>query len=170
VVASTVITCEGGCDDLVIDGIDSGAVFVRGKLGTTVWDYERFERYLIAGPETRVADVRNRVVLYDGERPAEIEGWRYVSGPIDAQLSFDGEHLLYWSDQLEPTTPEGAPITLDLPVQATFFSVDTDGSVLAATAGRPSHVFDCELPTGACEPIGEMTPKHGDPMFIGNDM
>jgi hypothetical protein len=48
--------------------------------------------------------------------------------------------------------------------------MDTDGSVLAATAANPSQVFDCELPSGSCVPIGKMGTPHGDPMFIGVDM
>jgi len=170
VVATTEITCPGGCTDLVLDGIDSGAVFVRMGSGTAVWDYDGRESYRFAGPDTRVADVRNQVVLYAGPEPTQtMPGWRYVPGEIDAQLSFDGKHVLSWSDTLEPTTPDGQPITLDLPKPATFFAFDTDGSVLAATAADPSHVFDCVLPSGACEPIGEMTTDHGDPLFIGAD-
>ena len=171
VVADHVISCPEGCDDRVIDGIDSGAVFLRGKDGTTVWDYEQGERTFFAGPDTRVADVRNGVVLYDGPRPAEeIEGWRYVSGAIDAQLTFDGQHVLYWDDELTSTALRGTSvIKLDLPVQATFFAIDTDGSVLAATVNDPSKVFDCEIPSGECEQVGEMDARHGDPMFIGTD-
>ena len=52
---------------------------------------------------------------------------------------------------------------------ATFFTFDTDGSVLAATVDDPSTVFDCVLPSGECEQIAEMSTDHGDPLFIGSD-
>ena len=55
---------------------------------------------------------------------------------------------------------------------AGWFTFDTDGSVLAAVGGGDQHstVYDCQLPSGACERIGSVTTKSGDPMFIGNDM
>jgi hypothetical protein len=93
-----------------------------------------------------------------------------VPGPVDGELTFDGEHVLSWSDELEPTTDGGTPLVLDLPEPATFFTMDTDGSVLAATVENPSTVFDCELPSGACEVVGEMSTDSGDPMFVGDDM
>ncbi len=159
------------CSSFVLDGVDSGHVFVRGAGGTEVWNYDSGTWLQLAGPKTRVADVRDKVVLYDGARPTGLmDGWLFVRGKIDAQLSYDGTHVLYWSDKLEPTTAGGEPITLDLPAQATFFTFDTDGSVLAATSGPVSKVFDCEIPSGPCEEIGEMTTEHGDPMFIGDDM
>jgi hypothetical protein len=153
------------------DGTDSGAVFLRSTWGTSIWDYDRGETYRFAGRNTPVADVRNGVILYTGPPPTDnTQGWRLVPGAIDAQLTFDGEHVLYWSDTLEPAFAGGAPITLDLPQPAAFFAMDTDGSVLAATACNPSEVFDCELPSESCVPIGEMGIPHGDPMFIGVDM
>jgi hypothetical protein len=181
-VARTDITCDLGhpgsadsdvkdCSSFVIDAVDSGAVFLRGPSGTRVWDYDTGTWWQLAGPKSRIADARNRVILYDGQEPDGVmKGWRLVPGRIDAQLSYDGSHVLYWSDRLAPTTPDGDPIKLDLPEPATFFTFDTDGSVLAATVDNPSHVYDCELPSGACEQIGEMSTEHGDPMFIGNDM
>jgi hypothetical protein len=186
VVASTVVTCPEGCEDRVIDGIDSGAVFLRGKDGTTVWDYDSGRRYFFAGPKTRVADVRNGVVLYDGPAPTgTTDGWRLVPGAIDAQLTFDGEHALYWSGTLEPTRAGGDPIVLDEgPTEMNdglaWWTVDTDGSVLVAVAqpekpgGRvfmgDNVVYDCELPSGSCEELGPLVTTSGDPMFIGNDM
>jgi hypothetical protein len=180
-VARTDVTCglqhpsAGGsvkdCSAFVIDAVDSGSVFLRGPDGTKVWNYDTGEWSDLAGPRTRVADARGMVVLYDGPAPPEqLQGWHYLPGPIDAQLSYDGEHVLYWSDKLEPTTPVGDPIKLDLPVKATFFTFDTDGSVLAATVNDPSKVFDCEIPDGPCESLGEMSTSNGDPMFIGDDM
>ena len=172
VVATTGITCTDGCSDLVVDGIDSGVVLLRMQSGTVAWDHDRDESFRIAGRETRVADARNRVLLYDGVEPTvEMEGWRYVSGAIDAKLTFDGRHVLYWSDELVPTGVRAAgTIKVDLPEPATFFAMDTDGSVLAATVGDPSEVFDCELPSGECERLGEISTLHGDPLFIGADM
>ena len=178
VVATTDITCSDDCSEFVIDGTDSGAVFLRNPKGTTVWNYDTGESFMLAGPRTRIADVRNKTVLFDGPAPSgRMDGWLFVPGPVDGELSHDGRYLLYWSDTLQPTVDGGAkPIKLDLPVKATFFTFDTDGSVLAATSGNPSRVFDCALATGtstssgSCHQIGEMATPHGDPMFIGNDM
>jgi hypothetical protein len=171
------VDCDGpsGCDKLVVDGIDSGTVFVRTAAGTFTWRYAAGkggdELAPFAGRRTRVADVRSRTVLYDGPRPeVTLEGWTYVAGAIDAQLTFDGAHVLYWSPDLEPVDPAGRTIHLDLPDDAQFFTVDTDGSILAATTGDPARFFDCEVPSGACEPIGDLQMTGGDPLFIGNDM
>lgn len=170
-VARTELPCEEDCSDLTIEAIDNGLVFVRVPSGVKVWQHRTDEWADFAGPDTRVADVRNRVVLYDGAPPAlPLSAWRSVPGAIDSQLTFDGAHVLGWSPVLEPTTAGDPPIELDLPAPAVFFTVDTDGSVLAATAGDPSRVYDCLVPSGECEQIGLMTPDHGDPMFIGNDM
>lgn len=170
-VARTDLPCEEDCSDLTIEAIDSGMVFVRVPSGVRMWSYRTDEWADFAGPDTRIADVRNRVVLYEGAAPdLSLSAWKSVPTAIDSQLSFDGAYVLGWSPVLEPTTPGDPSIELDLPVPATFFTFDTDGSVLAATAGDPSQVFDCPLPTGACEPVGRMSPEHGDPMFLGNDM
>ena len=109
--------------------------------------------------------------LPDTGPDSPIVDWDFTQGQIDAQLSYDGRHVLYWSSTLKPTQPEGRPIQLDVK-DAIWFTFDTDGSVLAATNGddQRSPVFDCKLPTGACERIGSISTKSGDPMFIGNDM
>ena len=175
-VISLPLDCEGeaGCAGVVVDAIDSGSVFVRTERGTFRWDYTAAkggDRLLpFAGPRTRVADVRNQTVLYDGPRPTvTLEGWTYVAGAVDAQLTFDGRHILSWSPVLK-STGNGEAITLQVPEDTQFFSFDTDGSVLAATTGDPARFFDCELPSGACEEIGTMQMTGGDPQFIGNDM
>lgn len=182
-VTLTEVTCDVGhpgtgdsdvkdCAGFVIDAVDSGSVFLRGPSGTKVWDYDSGTWTQLAGPKTRIADVRDKTVLFDGPAPTGLmDGWLFVPGRIDAQLSYDGQHILYWSDKLEPSVNGGGePIKLALPEPATFFTFDTDGSVLAATAGDTSQVFDCEIPDGPCEQIGEMSTLHGDPMFIGDDM
>lgn len=186
VVASTDIMCADTCADMVIDGIDSGAVFIRMPSGTGIWDYERLETFMFAGPETRVADVRNGVVLHDGPAPDQnTEGWRLLRSPVDAQLTFDGEHVLYWSSTLAPTRDSGTPLVLEEgPADGedglAWWSLDTDGSVLVAVAqpAKPGGnlymgdnlVYDCALPTGACEELGPLTTSSGDPVFIGSDM
>ena len=171
VVASDAIGCgTDDCSDVVVDGLDSGTVFVRNAEGTWMWSVEGRRYGKIAGPKTRVADVRNRVVLYDGPPiTLPLSAWRFIPGPIDGELSFDGEHLLYWSPRLEPTAG-GKPVTLDVPDDALFFTFDTDGSVLVATTGDSARFFDCELPSGRCASLGEMEMVGGDPMFMGNDM
>ena len=177
VVAAADVPCGEGCSDTVIDGIDSGTVFVRNHEGTTTWDYEADTWTRLAGKLTRVADVRNRVVLYDGPAPSSTaDGWRYVRGAVDSQLSFDGRHVLGWSAVLEPTRPGGTTLTLQegprTPGYA-FFTFDTDGSVLVAVGpadGGDFPVYDCTLPDGACEALQALAPGSGDPMFVGNDM
>ncbi len=178
VVAAAEVPCDGGCSDTVIEGLDSGTVFLRDGEATRMWDYRADTWTDLAGKRTRVADVRNRVVLYDGPAPSSpAEGWRYVPGPIDAQLSYDGEHVLDWTAVLEPTRAGGTPITLEQGPKRpgyAFFTFDTDGSVLVALGpsdpGGDHPVYDCELPDGACEELDPLAPGAGDPMFIGNDM
>lgn len=167
-VASTDVDC-GGCGKLVIDGIDDGVVFVRDGDGTRTWDSATGEWREFAGPRTRVADVRNGVVLYDGPAPTSPGDRRLVKGAIDAQLSFDGEYVLYWSTTLESTTG-GPPAQLEQ--KGDFVTFDTDGSVLVAAPARRSGyvVYDCELPTGRCAELGPLRATSGDPMFIGDDM
>lgn len=166
----------GRCEDLVIDGIDQGVVFVRTGAGIRTWDSGTGEWADFAGPDTHVADVQNGVVLYDGPAPTDPGDWRPVAGAIDAQLTVDGKHVLHWSSTLEPTTPGGKPIVLEQgPADGRgygFWTIDTDGSVLVITAGRGgmSLVYDCVPPAGACVQIEEFEAVGGDPMFIGNDM
>jgi hypothetical protein len=165
--------------DTVIDAVDDGVVFLRGDQGTTRWDTRTDEQRLFAGPRTTVADVRNGVVLYDGPAPdgPDAGAYRLVAGGVDAQLTYDGEHVLYWSSRLEPTKPGGRPVLLDAGSTAPgptsgWWAVDTDGSILAAVPGRDqtSTVYDCQVPSGACAELGPLTTEHGDPMFIGVDM
>lgn len=162
----------GSCEGLVIDGIDRGVVFVRDDSGTRTWDVATGEWSDFAGSETRVADVRNGVVLYDGPRPTAPGPWRLVKGAVDAQLTLDGEHVLSWSSTLEPTSPRGRPIELEAVEDATFFTIDTDGSVLAIGFARGGGyvVHDCELGSGRCEELPAFDTSSGDPVFIGNDM
>lgn len=152
-----------------IDALDGGMVFLRTDAGTTYWDAVSGGEQPFSGPRTRVADVRGGVVLYDGPEPADPGDLPFflVPGAIDAQLTFDGRHVLSWSNKLEPTDG-GKPIVLDQ--KATFYAVDTDGSILAATAGDPAHFYDCEVPSGRCADLGTMTTTGGDPVFIGTDM
>jgi hypothetical protein len=171
--ATRELDCSVPCHGLVIDGIDSGSVFVRTSEGTQVWAYGEDEALApFAGPKTNVADARNGVVLYTGPKPdgEAAAAWSLVAGQIDARLTYDGRHVLYWSSRLVPTDPAGQAITLGpgSVKDASFFTIDTDGSVLAITAQH--RVYDCVVPSGACEEIGEVTSKGGDPMFIGNDM
>jgi hypothetical protein len=179
-VDTLLLPCAGSdCADLRVDGVDRGLVFVRTSKGTLVWDSEsRGERRwtLLGNGEFRVADVRNGRVLWADAPPtpaptSPVVNWDFTQGQIDAQLSFDGRHVLYWSPTLNPTQPDGRAIRLSVK-NAGWFTFDTDGSVLAATNGRHqrSRVFDCTLDTGGCEQIGSVSTESGDPMFIGNDM
>jgi hypothetical protein len=100
-----------------------------------------------------------------------------VQGPVDAQLTFDGQHVLSWSSVLEPVLEGEEPIRLEVgPKQRGalgFWTIDTDGSVLvAALDGKYPHylVSDCEVPSGVCVDVGPLKPRGGDPAFIGNDM
>lgn len=174
------VPCSGsGCEDVRVDGVDRGLVFVRTEDGTFVWDpgARGEKRWTLLGDrDFRVADVRNGRVLWSGRPPepapnSPVADWDFTRGEIDAQLTHDGRHVLYWSSTLEPTEPDGRPIRLQVK-DAIWFTVDTDGSVLAAANGRGqrSPVYDCELPSGVCEQVGEVSTRSGDPMFIGNDM
>ncbi|KQW49245.1 hypothetical protein ASC77_11190 [Nocardioides sp. Root1257] len=80
----------------IIDALDAGVVFLRTDDGTTTWDPRTGETQDLAGPETRVADVRNGVLLYDGPAPdgPAAAAYRLVKGTVDAQLTFDGGHVL----------------------------------------------------------------------------
>lgn len=176
-VATTDVECGSAeCKDVVIEGIDGGVVFVRDADGTRTWDSATGEWSDFAGPKTRVADVRSGVVLYDGPAPTAPGDWQLVPGAIDAQLTFDGEHVLYWSSTLEPVAPGGSQIVLEQgPADGKGFgwwTFDTDGSVLVATGKDYGDftIYDCEVPSGACTELGPLSPKGGDPQFIGNDM
>lgn len=176
-VATAAVECgEKECKDVVIDGIDGGVVFVRDADGIRTWDSATGEWSAFAGAKTRVADVRNGVVLYDGPAPTAPGDWQLVAGAIDSQLSFDGKHVLSWSSTLEPVDPAGRPIVLEQgPVDgmgAAWWTFDTDGSVMVVTGKDYGDftVYDCELPGGACTALGPLKPKGGDPQFIGNDM
>ncbi|WP_408896094.1 hypothetical protein ACJ5H2_14380 [Nocardioides sp. R1-1] len=169
---STTLSC-GGCDDLVVDGIDQGAVFVRDASGTRTWSWESDAWRDFAGPRTRVADVRNGVVLHTGPAPAHPGDRTLVKGAIDAQLTLDGRYVLYWSSTLRPTHPEDEPVVLAVGPRTMesgvgWYAVDTDGSILVATADRT--VYDCELLPGSCIELGRLSGEGGDPMFIGVDM
>ena len=174
------VPCAGqACYDVVVEAVDRGLVFVRTHEGTYVWDPEATSDAswtLLGTGEFRVADARNGRILWSGAPPAPgtdspVDEWALTEGAIDSQLSFDGGHVLAWSPRLEPTTPAGTPLRLDVD-GAMFFTFDTDGSVLAAGQGKgqTSVFYDCELPSGACTEIGRLSSASGDPVFIGNDM
>jgi hypothetical protein len=181
-VDTMLVPCGGlqsSCGEVRVDGVDRGLVFVRTGEGTFVWDPESrgTQRWTLLGEgDFRVADVRNGRVLWSGAPPTPaadnpVSGWDFTQGQIDAELSYDGRYVLYWSSTLKPTETGGEAIRLDVK-DAIWFTFDTDGSVLAAANGHDqrSPVYDCKLSTGACEPIGSVSTKSGDPMFIGNDM
>lgn len=179
-IASKLVRCGGrDCAGVTVEAVDRGLVFVRTSTGTFVWDPEAEDvaqwTSLGAG-EFRVADVRNGRILWSFAPPRPAPGspvadWSFTRGKIDAQLSFDGGHVLYSGPRLRPTTPEGSPIRLDVD-DAVWFTFDTDGSVLAAADGRDmtGRFYDCVIPSGACEEIGRVSTRSGDPVFIGNDM
>ena len=70
----------------------------------------------------------------------------------------------------EAVVLERGPVTTDDGLG--FWTIDTDGSVMVAwTEGYPRFtVDDCDPVTGACEQVGRMTTRGGDPQFLGNDM
>jgi hypothetical protein len=169
----------GDCEGLVIDALDEGVVLFRTDAGTQGWQVGRSSTFQLAGPRTRVADLRNGTLLYDGPVPDGTGPVRYhmVPAPVDAQLTFDGRYVLYWSSVLQPVDEADEPVRLEVGPARTgalgFWAVDTDGSVLvAALDGKyPNYlVSDCEVPSGACVDVGPLTPTGGDPMFIGSDM
>ncbi len=54
-----------------------------------------------------------------------------------------------------------------------FWAIDSDGSVLVVRPdGEYPHylVYDCETRAGACQELGPLVTKGGDPEFIGVDM
>jgi hypothetical protein len=174
------VPCTGAaCDKVRVDGVDRGLVFVRTADATNVWDPQATgsRRWTLLGSgRFRVADVRNGHLLWSSAPPtpgpgSPVADWTLVRGEIDAQLSYDGRHVLYWSPVLQPTEPGGRPIRLRI-TKAAWFTFDTDGSVLAAESGpgQRSTVYDCELPSGRCVRLGSVSTTSGDPMFIGDDM
>lgn len=175
VVDSITLAC-GGCD-VVIDAFDDGAVFFRDGTGTAVWDLDGGFARPFAGPGTSIADVRNGVVLYDGDVPEPEPGvgqrdYTFVPGAIDSQLTHDGAHVLAWSSTLAPTGT-GDPLRLSVTEEdsATHWTIDTDGSVLVASqAGSATLVHDCDPALGACTRIDALYVTGGDLMFLGNDM
>jgi hypothetical protein len=181
-VASAVAPC-GRCDDLVIDALDDGVAYVRVGEETQAWSSDTGRWQLFAGRGSEIADVRGGVVLYDGKPPSQSRNEQgfvgnEVPGPIDAQLTFDGRYILSWSSTLSPTLSGQSPVVLEQgPVDPegglAFYNVDSDGSILVATVNGsyPDFtVYDCEVPSGACEELGPLRTTGGDPMFIGNDM
>ena len=62
-----------------------------------------------------------------------------------------------------------APIRLE-DVGAIFFTVDTDGSVLAATSRARTRPTTATSISGACEKYADLPPGGGDPQFPGTDM
>jgi len=176
-VASTTVDC-GRCEDLVIDAFDDGVAYVRTDERTWAWFSATGVWQDAAGPKSRIVDVRNGVVLYDGLPPSStiaVDGHplNEIKAPVDAQLTFDGRYVLDWSSRLRST--DGSP---DLVLQQGpekgngFWAIDSDGSVLVAApmGGQGYEVYDCAVPSGACDELGPLDPKGGDPEFIGVDM
>ncbi len=164
--------CVGGCP-VVIDAIDDGNVVVRNRGGSYLWGQESIDK--IGGTDVRVADLRGGVMLWSEAKP-DAPGYRLVEGAIDAQLTFDGKYVLDWSSRLRST--DGGP---DLVLERGptkqyalgFWAIDSDGSVLVASPdGKYPHylVYDCDAVSGACEELGPLVAKGGDPEFIGADM
>ncbi|MEV7428262.1 hypothetical protein AB0N29_01475 [Nocardioides sp. NPDC092400] len=164
---------------LAVDALDDGVVVLRDEDGTTVWDTATGAEQRLAGAGTRVADLRNGVLLYDGPPPdgPAAADYRLVPGAVDAQLTFDGAHVLSWSSTLRPTAQGGAPLVLDEGAtgpgpQYGWWAVDTDGSVLTAVPdrrGQGVRVHDCDVPSGRCVDLGRLRALSGDPQFIGVD-
>jgi hypothetical protein len=173
-VASTKIDCD--CTDFVIEALDDGVVYVRIAQLTRSWDVLTGEGKTVYDGGGRVVDVRGGVMLYDGKPPADL-GLTRVKAPIDATLTFDGKYVLDWSSRLR-STDGGPDLLLDQgPVGdkggPAFWAIDSDGSVLVARLDRkyPHYlVYDCEVPSGACEELGPLLARGGDPEFIGVDM
>lgn len=172
-VAST--TIDGlGADGLVVDALDDGVVYVRTEQLTRAWDTADGTWRTVYDGGGRVVDVRGGVMLYDGEPPADL-GLRRVEAPVDATLTFDGRHVLSWSSRLRAT--DGGPdLVLDQGPTGKglgFWAIDSDGSVLVARpdGGYPDFlVYDCDASSGACELLGPLKAKGGDPEFLGADM
>jgi hypothetical protein len=177
VVASTTLPCVGTCKQVSVDAFDSDRVFVSTKDGTTLWRVGEPSDTLVsfAAKGTTVVDARDKVLLYHGrEVPRSLDGWTYVKGASDDQLTLDGSHVLGWSSVLR-STDGSAPIRIDEGARnrrgdLSFWALDSDGSVLVATVSRKYPTFDfydCAVPSGACTYLGREA--SGDPVFIGDD-
>ena len=169
----------GECGSLVIDGLDDGVVLYRTGDATMYWAGGGSAPVAFAGAKTRVADVRNHVLLHDGPAPTSpvSDRYRMIPAAIDAQLTLDGRYILYWSSRLEPTRSGEDPVVLEQgPTKRFalgFWNIDSDGSVLVAAVdgSYPDFtIYDCEVPSGACAAVGPLSPTGGDPQFIGTDM
>jgi hypothetical protein len=169
---------RSGCD-VRIEALDDGALFYRTGDTTLVWDVAADSLAPFADGATRVADVRNGVVLFDGPRPDAGADTRYrlVRGAIDGQLTLDGRYVVAWSSRLEPTTPGDPPVVLSQPRpldRLAFWAIDTDGTVLVAITandGATARVFDCPVSGDACDlAVDRLDARSGDPVFIGVDM
>lgn len=167
------------CEDVVLEALDRGAVFVRTRTGTMRWDLEADRVELFSSPGTRVVDVRNGVVLYGGARPgaALARDYQLVRGAVDGQLTLDGRYVLAWSSRLIPTSPGIPPITLAEPRalnRTAFWTMDTDGTVLVAVPARHepvAKVYDCPVSREECQlTVAKLDIASGDPVFIGADM
>lgn len=183
-VGRRVIDCESdqSCRKTRVEAIDQGLVFVRTADGNHVWNPEvRGEASWTYLGGSRIADVRDKVILMTGAPPARpAEGpigddWSFAKGEIEARLSFDGRWKLHRSARLEPVNDEDEPIVLKVPhAEHVFF--DTDGSVLVAvleTARSTSAdyaMYDCELQSRSCSALGDLNVKGGDPLFVGTDL
>jgi hypothetical protein len=173
-VASKTIDCPG-CTDFRIDAFDDGVAYVRIDQLTQSWDSVTGQGETVYDGGGRVVDVRGGVMLYDGKPPADL-GLVRVKAPVDATLTFDGKYVLDWSSRLRST--DGSPdlVLAEGPSKKSalgFWAIDSDGSVLVARPdGKYPHylVYDCEVPSGACEELGPLVTRSGDPEFIGADM
>ncbi len=172
VATTTIDGLVGG--DLVVDALDDGVVYVRTAQLTRAWTTADGSWRTVYDGGGRVVDVRAGVMLYDGSPPADL-GLRRVQAPIDASLTFDGEHVLDWSSRLR-STDDGPDLVLDQGPTGKglgFWAIDSDGSVLVARPdGKyPNYlVYDCDADSGACEELGPLRTTGGDPEFIGVDM
>jgi hypothetical protein len=181
-VASTTVGC-GSCTDLVIDAFDNGTVYVQIDQLSESWNLATDRWLPLSEAGTRIVDVRNGVILYAGKRPnpwppdARGPFINMIKAPTDATLTFSGRYVLDSSSRLRSTNG-GPDLVLDQgPADdkggPAFWAIDSDGSVLVARPdGDYPHylVYDCEVASGACEELGPLVTKSGDPMFIGADM
>ena len=137
--------------------------------GRPFWSYETGNHMVpIAGPGTVVAGVRSGTVLYAGEEPDGLKDstWDLVPGAIDAQLTFDGDYVLYWSSRLEPTHPGGHAVMLEQgPVKGNgFWTIDTDGTVLvAAPDQRGTWSMTARSPREPASGSARWTPRAATP-------